>query len=85
MYGHPVAGRIANADLVAHLAAHGYNQDPNIPCLFTHSTNRVSFTLVVDDFGIKYTGKASLDDLIRVLELKYVITVDLTGQKYVGI
>ena len=85
MYGHPVAGRIANADLVAHLAAHGYIQDPNIPCLFTHSTNRVSFTLVVDDFGIKYTGKASLDDLIRVLELKYVITVDLTGQKYVGI
>jgi hypothetical protein len=34
MYGHPVAGRIANADLVEHLSQHGYIQDPNIPSFF---------------------------------------------------
>jgi len=85
MYGHPVAGRVANADLVTHLRQHDYIQDPNIPSFFKHKTNLVSFTLVVDDFGIKYTGMDTLDDLIRVLRLKYEIKIDLTGKKYVGI
>ena len=85
MYGHPVAGRIANADLVAHLALHNYLQDPDIPSFFQHTNNLVSFTLVVDDFGIKYTGKDTLEDLIRVLQLKYTIKIDITGQKYVGL
>ena len=85
MYGHPVAGRIANADLVEHLAQHGYIQDPNIPSFFENSINKVSFTLVVDDFGVKYTGVENLQDLIRVLELRYIIKVDMSGKKYVGI
>ena len=85
MYGHPVAGRIANEDLVSHLAQHGYIQDPNIPSFFENSLNKVSFTLVVDDFGVKYTGVENLQDLIRVLELRYIIKVDTSGQKYVGI
>ena len=85
MYGHPVAGRIANADLVEHLCQHGYIQDPNIPSLFENATNNVSFTLVVDDFGIKYTSAAALQDLVRILELKYKISIDISGQKYVGI
>ena len=33
MYGHPYAGRGANIDLVAHLLAHDFTQDSNIPCL----------------------------------------------------
>jgi hypothetical protein len=85
MYGHPVAGRIANADLVEHLGQHGYIQDPNIPSFFENAINQVSFTLVVDDFGIKYTGADTLKDLIRVLELRYIIKVDMSGKKYVGI
>ena len=80
MYGHPVAGRIANADLVEHLGQHGYIQDPNIPSFFENAINQVSFTLVVDDFGIKYTGADTLKNLIRILELRYIIKVDMSGE-----
>ena len=85
MYGHPVAGRIAHLDLVAHLATHGYIQDPNIPCLFSHTTSPISFTLVVDDFGVKYCNRDDFDELVRVLELRYKLKTDLSGAKYIGV
>jgi hypothetical protein len=84
MYGRLVSGRIANKDLVAHLLEHGYTQDPNIPCLFEHATNKTIFALIVDDFGVKYTGIEHLNELIRVLRLKWPVKVDLTGKKFVG-
>jgi len=85
MYGHPVAGRFANADLVKHLAAHGYAQDANVPCMFAHCTESISFSLVVDDFGIKYTKDSDLARLVSVLREKYELQVDLTGSKYIGV
>jgi len=85
MYGHPFAGRGANTDLVAHLAKHDFLQDPNIPCLFIHSTRPISFTLVVDDFGVKYTDLDDIHYLIHILEEKYDVHSDLTGQKYIGV
>ena len=85
MYGHPASGRLANADLVQHLAAHGYAQDDNVPCMFAHSKAPISFSLVVDDFGIKYTNDEDIADLVRVLKLKYQLRVDLTGSKYIGV
>ena len=85
MYGHPVAGRIANKDLVDPLAENGYIQDDNIPCLFSHIISNLSFTLDVDDFGVKYTHDADLDALVSVLEKKYKISIDRTGAKYIGI
>jgi hypothetical protein len=39
---------------VAHLAERGYEQTEHTPCIFKHITNSVTFTLVVDDFGVKY-------------------------------
>ncbi len=85
MYGHPAAGRIAHKDLVAHLALHGYMQHDNIPCLFFHTSNSISFTLVVDDFGIKYSSMADIDDLQRIIGFKYKFKIHLTGSKYVGV
>jgi hypothetical protein len=85
MYGHPVAGRLANQDLVDHLATAGYVQDPNIPCLFSHTTSSISFTLVVDDFGVKYSNVTDYEALVSHLEKKYRISEDRTGSKYIGI
>ena len=85
MYGHPYAGRGANNDLVTHLASYHFCQDPNIPCLFTHDTRPISFTLVVDDFGVKYNDIADVDHLIQILEAKYDVHSDLTGSKYIGV
>ena len=85
MYGLPQAGLLAQERLVAHLAEHGYTQSKNVPCLFTHASNGLTFTLVVDDFGIKYTDRANAQHLLDCLQLLYPITVDWTGSKYLNI
>jgi hypothetical protein len=85
MYGLPQAARLANDGLVSHLSCHGYLQDPHTPGLFTHTTRPIAFCLVVDDFGIRYTGTDHADHLIQTLKLKYTITVDWSGDLYVGL
>ena len=57
MYGLPQAGMLANRLLKERLAKHGYFELPHTPGLWRHATRPVWFTLVVDDFGIKYVGK----------------------------
>lgn len=39
---------------------------------------------MVDDFGIKYTGKSNAEYLLNVLRCKYSITTDWTGSLYCG-
>ena len=55
------------------------------PALWTHTTRLISFTLVVDDFGVKYVGRRHLDHLINALRDQYKITVELTGNSYLGL
>ena len=50
-----------------------------------HATRPISFTLVVNDFGIKYVGGRHLDHLINALQDQYKITVNLTGNSYLGL
>ena len=45
----------------------------------------MQFTLVVDDFGIKYTGKHKFDHLVKTLRKYYKLTIDETGGLYCGI
>ena len=86
IYGLKQAGILSQNRLVEHLAKHEYIQCQYTPCLFIHNTNGTAFTLVVDDFLIKYKDQATGDHLIKVLEELYVITVDKAlKQKYVGI
>jgi hypothetical protein len=37
------------------------------------------FTLVVDDFGVKYVGKENVDLLIWCIKQKYELVEDWTG------
>jgi hypothetical protein len=85
MYGLPQAGILANAGLVKQLAQHGYHQSKHTPGLFTHITRPIAFCLVVDDFGIRYTGTQHAEHLIHTLKQKYTITVDWSGDLYVGL
>jgi hypothetical protein len=55
MYGLSQAGILANQLLRKRLAPHGYTEAKHTPGLWTHHTRPITFTLVVDDFGIKYT------------------------------
>ena len=43
------------------------------------------FTLVVDDFGVKYTQQEDVEHLKSVIEQDYRVTLDWTGNQYIGI
>jgi hypothetical protein len=45
----------------------------------------MSFTLVVDDFGVKYNNIDDFNFLVDCLKKKYDLHVDLTGSKYIGV
>jgi hypothetical protein len=85
MYGLPQAGLLAQKRLEKHLGEHGYTQAVNVPCLYRHTSNSVAFSLVVDDFGIKYKERADVEHLLEVLRKLYEITVDWEGRKYLGV
>ena len=68
MYGLPQAGILAQKLLESRLNKHGYSQSTAVPGLWTHKTRPISFTLVVDDFGIKYVGKEHAVHLLNILK-----------------
>eukprot|EP01036_Dinobryon_divergens_P061892 gene61892-biopygen31968 len=84
MYGLPHAGKIAQDVLIARLASHDYHQTGTI-CLFRNATNGVAFTLVVDDFGVKFKDLAGAEDLIKCLQLYYKLTIKMDATKYLGL
>ena len=45
----------------------------------------ITFTLVVDDFGIKFVGEEHANHLKQSLEQHYDVTIDWNGGKDVGI
>jgi hypothetical protein len=85
MYGLPQAGLLANKLLENHLNKHGYYQHRHTPGLWAHTTRPIQFTLVVDDFGVKYVGREHPEHLINVLQQHYETSIDWSGSLYCGI
>eukprot|EP00957_Ditylum_brightwellii_P115578 8815493-Ditylum_brightwellii.AAC.1 len=85
MYGLPQAGKVANNLLKQHLAKYNYREAPYTPGLSKHTTNGNTFTLVVDDFGVKYIGTENIEHLMSALKTYYTVKVDIKGSKYCGI
>ena len=85
MYGLSQSGRIANVDLRKHLAKYNYYPTKRTPGQWQYQTRPISFTLVVDDFGIKYTNEDDINHLFKAIKEKYPLKIDWTGAKYVGI
>jgi hypothetical protein len=85
MYGLPQAGKIAQDQLIANLAPYGYKPVKRTPGLWRHITKPTKFTLVVDDFGVKYEGVEDANHLINAIKANYKCTVDWTGALYCGI
>jgi hypothetical protein len=79
MYGLPQAGRIANEQLTKFLVPHGYAPVPITPGLWRHTTCDIAFTLVVDDFGIKYTKCTNAEHLMQTLNKLYKVSEDWEG------
>jgi hypothetical protein len=61
VWGLPQAGILANKRLHRKLAPFGYYESTNTPGLWRHKSRPLTFTLVVDDFGVKFVDKANVD------------------------
>ena len=68
VYGLKEAGCVAFQNLVKNLAPFGYELIPCTPGLWRHITRRTTFTLAVDDLGIKHFNQDDLDHLLNALK-----------------
>jgi hypothetical protein len=85
VWGLPQAGILAKKLLRKQLAPHSYYKCKNTPVLWKHRTQPISFTLVVNDFGIKYERQEDIDHLIASIKAKYKVNKDWTDNLYCGI
>ena len=85
MPGLKQAGRLARNWLTKNLARNGYAPIPHTLSLWRHHTSDLVFSLVIDDFGIKYTRKADADHLLKSLQEDYEIIEEWTGEKSLGL
>ena len=85
MNGLKQLGIIAHKPLIHHLAPFRYHPARHTPGLRQHETRYTTFTLLVDDFAIKYTSLDNTQHLLHALKEKYTISEDWEAQLYIGI
>ena len=76
IYGLPQAGILANKLLKKRLAKVGYYEVKHTPGPWRHIWRPIQFTLVVDDFGVRYVGKQHAERLCKALRQEYTIATD---------
>jgi hypothetical protein len=85
MYGLPQVGILSDELLQRNLAKDGYRPTQHTHGLWTHDTHPISFSLVVDDFGVKYVGREHAEQLMACIKNKYNISSDWNGRAYCGL
>ena len=85
IYGLPHTGLLANNLLAKRLIKAGDYQCQFTPALWRHVWRPVTFSLVVDDFGVRFKGDCHANHLINTLKKYYDVSVDWKGELFVGI
>jgi hypothetical protein len=85
VWGLPQAGILVNKKLRRKLALFGYHECVDTPGLWKHESRPLTFTLVIDDFGVKYENKEDADHLIASIKSTYKLTKDWMGNLYCDI
>ena len=67
---------MANQYLIKQLKPHGYYPLKRSPGLWLYETRPISFTLVVDNFGVKYINKIDVNNLFDIIKTKYSVKLD---------
>ena len=84
LYGLIQTGKLANDLLRIELGNHGYYKTQT-PGLWKHNTRPVIFTLVVDDFGVKFVGHENAIHILNLLQKYYETDADWSRSRYIGI
>jgi hypothetical protein len=82
MHGLKQAGLLANQLLQTRLAPFGYYPARHIPRLWLHIPRPIAFSLIMDNFAVKYVGKQHADHLINDLLKTYELTTDWAIKVY---
>ena len=61
------SGYLANKDLIKNLAKYGYYPSKIKLGLWHHKTNTLKFSLVVDEFGVKYDKREDAQHLLEAI------------------
>jgi hypothetical protein len=85
MYNLPQAGTIAQERLAKWLKKHGYTQSATTLGLWKHETRPISFSLVIDNFGVKYVGEENAQHLLQTVQQYYKCSCDWKSKRYCGL
>ena len=85
MYELPEAGILSNKLLKKRLGKHGYYEFHFTPGLYRHVWLPIMFSLVFDDFGVKFQGIQHTKYLKWALEKYFKDSVDWEGPLFCGI
>jgi hypothetical protein len=80
MYGLLQAGIIARELLADCLRQHGHMQSGTTPGLWSHKMRPIQFSLIVDDFGVKYLGKENALHLLNTIQKYYKCSCNWDGK-----
>jgi hypothetical protein len=85
MYGLPQVGIIAQELLAKRLKEHGYNQSKTTPGLWTHEWHPITFSFVVNNFGVKYIREEHARHLLQMAQKYYTCLFKKEGERYCGL
>ncbi len=85
MYSLPQAGIIAQELLAKRLKEHGYSQSKTTPGLWKHEWQPIIFSLVVNNFRVKYIGKEHAQHLLQTVHKYYKCLLEEEGEQYCGL
>ena len=76
MYGLSHAGNFSNDKLKQNLSKFGYDPATITPGLWQHQICTLEFSLVVDEFGVKYEWQSDITHLLYSLKTIFKISED---------
>ena len=84
MYGLLHSGILDQELLEKRLNTNGYRQSTLNTGFWRHAWRPILFTLCVDDFGVKFSGKEHVDHLIKTIHENYTVSTYWEGTRYLS-
>ena len=85
IYGLREVSYIANIELKRILGLEAYLLSKFTPGISEHKTRDITFLLVVDDFGVRYTNREDVEHLLKTIQDRYPIKEDQDPTFYLGL
>ena len=85
LYGLQEPAYIANVKLKRILGLEGYVPSKFTTGLSTHKTREIAFSLVVDNFGVRYKKKEDVEHLLKTIKVRYPVKEKWEPTLYLGV